>query len=123
MMKQTLLALTILLATNNAYALDEDHYAPPTTVKNYESAVKHYMHRILKDPDSMKDFSVSKPFKDSIDMTIINQGFKFLYASCVWYRAKNSYGAYNGLQSLKVYYSGDYVVGQDGDNACSMPPS
>lgn len=71
---------------------------------NYESIIKDYYYRILKDPFSVRYKDIPPPAHAwKRDLGKILYGYKV----CVTYTAKNSYGAYGGWQT-------DYILIHNG---------
>lgn len=77
--------------------------------KKYEERILNHLNRVLKDPDSMKNFSVSKPMLTSCAIGIYGPFNAWRVA--VQYNAKNSYGAYVGLQSYYYWFHGERLKG------------
>lgn len=76
-----------------------------------EAAIRANLKRTLRDPDSMKDFSmVSGP--DLMTGTTAGGSRERAWLFCVEYNAKNAYGGYTGLQahSFPLRFSGADVV-------------
>lgn len=65
------------------------------------TAVDQYLRGSLKDYDSMKSFRVIFG-PDAMTATTFNNNFDEAWLVCVEYNAKNSYGAYSGLQRQAV---------------------
>jgi hypothetical protein len=64
--------------------------------QNYEQTIRDYLRVSLKDPYSMQDFSVSEPVLTSCAIGIYGPFHAWRVPAA--YNAKNSYGAYVGLQ-------------------------
>jgi hypothetical protein len=91
------LAVTGCAAPQN-YAVDQLR-GPPIPLTQAEPVVRSYLARTLKDSDSVKNFAIEGPIEISWGRGLVygggrDQGWLF----CVEYNAKNSYGAYVGLQ-------------------------
>ncbi len=69
-------------------------YGPPPT--NYEALIKNWATDALKDSESARYVSISKPRKEFI---IASLKPVFGYSTCATINAKNSYGGYAGNQT------------------------
>lgn len=76
---------------------------------NPEAAIKVYLRRALKDPDSLKDFAI---LSKDIRMCNLPDG-RMTYAWMVntEYNAKNSYGGYVGLAEHAFWFRGEQFLG------------
>lgn len=64
-----------------------------------EKMVRDYLAKSLKDPDSLKQFEVTRIYLKRYPRGWINGGgFNEGWLVCYQYNAKNSYGAYVGLE-------------------------
>lgn len=96
-MRRSLAALTALLcgcaATGSGYIIPAGERPSP---EQAATAVRDYLRETLKDPDSIKQFEYVK------GPILVNWplagGFQEAWLTCVRYNAKNSYGAYVGVQ-------------------------
>lgn len=79
-----------------------------TMPNNYEETAKQCLMQRLKDPDSLKQFSVGNPSKTSCSIGIYGP----FWGWCVQvnYNAKNSFGGYVGLQTKYFWFHGENVV-------------
>jgi hypothetical protein len=77
--------------------------------QNYEQTIRDYLRVALKDPYSMQDFSVSEPVLTSCAIGIYGPFHAWRVPTT--YNAKNSYGAYVGLQRYYYWFHGERVVG------------
>ena len=94
-----------------AYAIPEaqaEDVAWPPKPSNTRKYVTDYLNNSLKDPDSLKDFSITEPRKGWWTAGIFN-GFKNepLWYVCYSYNAKNSYGGYVGKKNYVLFFEGD----------------
>jgi len=78
---------------------------------NYEEAIQIYLDRNLKDPDSLKDFAIlTVPKKGHVNYGAFTKGpsgktfSNAMWYVCIEYRAKNSFGAYTGLQQKAFFF-------------------
>ena len=76
----------------------------------YKEFVLNYLRNNLKDPDSLKDLSISPPQQASVWTGLLGQGSVHAWATCVTYNAKNSYGGYVGRQSYTYYFKNGAFV-------------
>lgn len=67
----------------------------PTSIEA-QKLIFDYLSRTLKDPDSIKQFSLLEPMKPM--RWFVGQSQEFAWLACFEYNAKNSYGGYVGLQ-------------------------
>src|SRR5688500_6898825 len=65
--------------------------------ENYEAIVNDWMRVRLKDPDSVKDLTITPPRPERRWVGLLNGSWLDAYWSCVRYNAKNSFGGYTGL--------------------------
>lgn len=86
--------------------------------KQYEQTIRDYLHRALKDPSSMTDFSVSQPVLTSCSVGIYGQYYGWRVTT--EYNAKNSYGGYVGLKTYYYWFHGESLKGI-GENPTSCP--
>ena len=82
------------------YQVDQRR-GPPIPAEQAEQVVRAYLTRNLKDPDSIKQWKFEGPIEISWQRGIVygggrDEGWLF----CVEYNAKNSFGAYVGLQRV-----------------------
>ena len=77
--------------------------------ENYEQTIKNYLRIALKDPNSMTDFSVSKPILTSCAVGIYGpfHGWRVITS----YNAKNSYGGYVGIKTYYFWFHGESLKG------------
>lgn len=75
----------------------------------YEATIQAYLRETLKDPYSIQDFSVTRPERSSCAVGIY--GPHFGWRVDVSYNAKNSYGAYVGLQTYYFWFHGERIEG------------
>ena len=75
---------------------------------NYEETARSCLKGILKDPDSLKQFSVGTPMKRSCTIGIYGRFWGWRVQ--VNYNAKNSYGAYTGVHTKYFWFHGDNVT-------------
>ena len=76
---------------------------------NYRALVAAHKADIFKDPDSVKDASVSAP-KRASGPYLSPAGFLTPWIVCVRANAKNSFGGYTGKQLMAVLISKNSVV-------------
>ncbi len=84
---------------------------------NYESSIMNYLERNLKDPYSVKGLRISKPVltQCAVGMYGPFNGWRVTAS----YNAKNSYGAYTGLQEEFYWFHGEQIKGVgDSPNFC-----
>ena len=110
--------LTLLIAILSVYVIvgcaststqaTVDHGPSPV---DYENAIMNYLDRNLKDPDSLKDFAIlTVPRKGFLNYGAFQTGptgknfSNAMWYVCIEYRAKNSYGAYAGLQQEALFF-------------------
>lgn len=74
----------------------QNHGAYPT---NYEEVVKAWYQARLKDPDSAKYLSFSKPRKEHAITNVHKHEAVYGYSTCATVNAKNSYGGYTGAKT------------------------
>ncbi len=91
-----------------------DHGPAPV---NYEEAIDRYLDRNLKDPDSLKDFTIlTEPKKGFVNYGAFETGptgknfSNAMWYVCIEYRAKNSFGAYTGLETEALFFYNNRVV-------------
>lgn len=77
--------------------------------KYYEERIRNYLNVALKDPSSMKDFSVSTPVLTSCAVGIYGP-FHAWRVNAI-FNAKNSYGGYTGMDTLFFWFHGEYLKG------------
>ena len=84
---------------------------------DYETTIMFYLDRNLKDPDSLKDFAIlTEPRKGFLNYGAFEKGptgknfSNALWYVCIEYRAKNSFGAYTGLEQQAVFFFGESIV-------------
>ena len=83
-----------------------------------------YLQSTLKDPDSIKQFSiVSGPLSTYWRPSAFSSEYSAAWLICFEYNAKNSYGGYVGVKrdGLMLKRSGDVVYHLDGVNWASVP--
>lgn len=66
------------------------------------AAIKAHFSRTLQDPDSVKQFAITKGPYERTYRPFINQPWRNGWIVCFQYNAKNSYGAYVGVRSGAV---------------------
>ena len=91
-----------------------DHGPSP---ENYKDAIQRYLDRNLKDPDSLKDFAIlTEPKKGFLNYGAFETGptgknfSNALWYVCIEYRAKNSFGAYTGLEQVALFFYDNRVI-------------
>jgi hypothetical protein len=84
----------------------EDAGASPI---RYEETIKSYLNNTLKDPYSIRDLSISRPHLSACSIGVY--GNFNAWVVHVSYNAKNSYGAYVGLQTSYFWFHGDHLKG------------
>ena len=91
-----------------------DHGPSPI---NNKSAIDIYLDRNLKDPDSLKDFEIlTEPKKGFVNYGAFETGptgknfSNAMWYVCIEYRAKNSFGAYTGLETEALFFFNDKVI-------------
>ncbi len=89
--------------------------ASGASAQEYKQQVQTYLKHYMKDPDSLKQFTVSKP--EHADVRIGGRMYHWL-SSCVSYNAKNSYGAYEGVKYVLVYYTETGIVANFDREGC-----
>lgn len=82
------------------------NYGP--SPKNYESEVVSLLKSELKDPDSVKISSITKPRRGYASYGFGTKEYGW-YIDVV-YNAKNSYGAYTGYQEREYVYNNGYSI-------------
>lgn len=107
-------AAAALVALLSACVGSSDDLGPYPT--NYEQIVKDYLHENLKDPYSVRDLAITAPVQASAWTGLLYSGELFAWKTCVTYNAKNSFGAYIGLNSYGYYIrDGEVVFWRRGD--------
>lgn len=117
MKKFTLLCCVGLLAAcgaqqNTAVKSSPDdkveEVAFPPKPSDARALVMSYLNSSLKDPDSLKDFSITEPRKGRFYGGMFN-GFRKepAWYVCYTYNAKNSYGGYVGTKRYVQFFEGD----------------
>jgi hypothetical protein len=76
--------------------------------ENYEATIKEFLYRNLKDPDSLKQFSVGEPQLASCSIGIYGPFWGWRVQT--EYNAKNSYGGYVGLQAVYFWFHGERLT-------------
>lgn len=87
--------------------IGQDYGRYPT---NYEEIVKPWYQTHLKDPDSAKFVSFSKPRKENAVINVDKKEAAYGYSTCVSVNAKNSYGGYTGAQTTWFLIRNDQIV-------------
>lgn len=88
---------------------------------NYEKEISTLLGRILKDPYSLRDLSISDPVLSSCRTG--THGTFHGWMVTVTYNAKNSYGAYVGLKTEYFWYrEGKWKGISDSANLCPEAP-
>lgn len=77
---------------------------------NYEQIIKGDLNQKLKDPYSIRDLSISRPVSAAFWTGVIHGGNVKAWGSCVRYNAKNSYGAYVGMQAFTYFIKSGAVI-------------
>lgn len=103
-------ALTALSACSSAYGPNQ-----PTAVNRapigYEETIKKYLATYLRDPQSLRDLTMSKPVGATEYNGWVNGGgYTYRYRVCAKMNAKNAYGGYTGQQSMIFMFSGDKIL-------------
>ena len=103
----SLIPLLTNCASTSAQA-NADHGPFP---QGWQQSIEVYLDRNLKDPDSLKDFRIiGGPFKGFVNYGAFERGptgknfSNPMWYVCIEYRAKNSFGAYTGLQTQAVFF-------------------
>lgn len=102
--------LTIALALAGCTALG--HSEPVhagAAPSNPEAAVKAYLGNTLKDPYSVRDLTVGTPSKASCNIGVYGQYWAWRVP--VSFNAKNSFGAYVGIQRFYYWFRGESLRG------------
>ncbi len=89
---------------------------------DYRPRIGTYLHAVLKDPESIRDVSVSEPYLASCSVGIYGayNGWRVQ----VSYNAKNSYGAYVGLRTSYFWFHNENLKGVgDSPNFCPEAPA
>ncbi|MBW8003613.1 MAG: hypothetical protein FVQ80_16645 [Planctomycetes bacterium] len=108
-----ILSLILISCTPTFKYYNEEDKLPGPYPEEYEQLVKEYILNRLKDPDSMKDFSIKPPSVGEFfiferppkDGKIIK-----LFVGCVKYNAKNSFGGYVGRKANVYFIKRDKVL-------------
>ena len=118
-LRNILLALSLIFVLTSCASTptqsQADHGLMPT---QWEDAVVSHLDRNLKDPDSLTDFSFLTPsprkgFLNYGAFTVGPTGKRMsnpLWYVCAEYRAKNSFGAYVGLNQYVFFLYDNRVV-------------
>jgi hypothetical protein len=77
---------------------------------NYETIVRAYLGKSLKDPESARYGEFTKPEKDQAIESVGQRRALYGYVTCVDVNAKNSYGGYTGAQRYWFLIRDDSVV-------------
>ena len=74
--------------------------------------IKQYLHSVLRDPDSLKDFSSTEPRIGTYFVPVLQGGPKNVPAwySCFNYNAKNGFGGYAGPQRLVAFFKQNRII-------------
>jgi hypothetical protein len=104
--------LSVVLFALNACVTTKDviptNKFQPTATQRV--SLKNYLKSSLKDPYSVRDAEISEAWVSKKSQEIS----AFTKAICVRYNAKNSYGAYIGLQSQMFIMNDDAIVTETG---------
>ena len=122
--------LTILAAAATCSAcVSLDPYSQPVVVPagsepteaQVEPLIRDYLSRVLKDPDSLKQFKVTYIQKTRyfIGAPIRHEGTAEGWLACFEYNAKNSYGGYVGVKTYGLVFRIEdghvrFIMTQDG---------
>lgn len=93
-----------ILALSACGGVSGDKTDPGPFPGDYSAMVRMHLQRVLKDPYSVQDLSISKPVRASVWTGLVRSGSVETWASCVSYNAKNSFGAYVGLRSYTYHF-------------------
>jgi hypothetical protein len=85
---------------------------PGPMPENYQSIVKSYLRENLRDPDSIKDLTISAPHQVRTWTGLMGEGAVSAWASCVGYNAKNAFGGYTGLKNHTYYIKGGALMSE-----------
>lgn len=94
---------------------------PAPTAEQVEPGIKAHLGRVLKDPDSLKQFRVINIMRTRwfLGAPISNPGAAEGWIACYEYNAKNSYGGYVGLKIDGAVFRvtngrAEFIMTQDG---------
>lgn len=109
------LALSLLLALQSCAPITpvegQDRDSPGPYPVHYKEMVKGYLARVLRDPGSVRDLSISPPLPTRFWVGIQRGGNVQAYVLCVAFNAKNAYGGYVGHSSyLMAIKDGQFVL-------------
>jgi len=81
--------------------------------KDANSSIKGYLHSVLRDPDSLRDFSATEPRVGAYFVPVLQGGPKNVPAwySCFSYNAKNGFGGYVGVQRYVAFFKDHQIIG------------
>ena len=109
--------LVIQSCSPMGHSKPEDAGAIPT---KYETSIARWFQMNLKDPDSVKNLSISSPRRTRCAIGVYGDFWGWLVVAN--YRAKNSYGAYSGLSNTNFWFRGNKLVGTtESTGICSEP--
>jgi hypothetical protein len=100
-MRSKSLAFLLCLAAFGCAAPTGQSADPGPYPANYQGIVTAYLKETLKDPDSIKDLTITTPVSKTLWTGLARQGNVNTWSVCVGYNVKNSYGGYVG----KKYYA------------------
>ena len=104
------LSILALLSGCNAQSLYQSNVRPELSGEypaNYKRLIKQYVQMNFKDPDSIKNASISKPIQGQV---LLQQG----WIVCLRANAKNSYGGYVGLSNTNfLIKNSEILLAQD----------
>tara|TARA_A100001011_G_C14077655_1_gene743089 strand:+ start:174 stop:581 length:408 start_codon:yes stop_codon:yes gene_type:complete len=103
-----LILVTALVGCATGEVLKLEYGPPPT---EYETKIKNYLDRSLKDRDSLRDFKVlTTPKKGALNYGAFEKGptgksfSNQMWYVCAEYNAKNSYGGYVGIKTYAYFF-------------------
>ena len=108
-------AILIAFFVSSCVTTDAPPPADDPFPANYRALIAAHKSDIFKDPDSVRDASISAP-KRASGPYLSPEGFLTPWIVCVRANAKNSFGAYTGKSTMAVLFSkGAYLETKDYD--------
>ena len=101
--------------TTGGMATQENTVGPGPKPIHSRATVLKYLDSTLRDPDSLKDFSISEPRLGKMYGGVFN-GFKKDpgWYVCFTYNAKNAYGGYTGSSTYVQWFRNDQLATRPG---------
>jgi hypothetical protein len=76
-----------------------------------DAAVREYIHTAFKDPYSVQDLTIGRPYLQKSYKGLVNGGgFDYIWNIPFSCNAKNSYGGYTGIKRSVALYNGGKVI-------------